>query len=899
MKQSIIGILTLLIAMMMWIQRPVVKAYDYRDCEYFILNHLSNTHYTECLKNPYNYAHYFVYYNVTFFSDSSSISSQSIRRGQNASAPLSPVKVGHTFNGWDKGFTNVQSNLSVNAVWIRSQKVTFLDYNGTVLKEQFVEQGQSATPPAVQARSGYEFSGWNASYTNVMQDVSVMATYQAIVYQVTFLDDAGNVYQTLTTTYNGSVQPPTPPVVTGKTFTQWSATTNQIQSNMTVQAMYETNRYTVRFLDESNVVKEQLVNHGDDATPPTMNKEGHVFAGWSAPYADVSSSIDLTAQWTKELFDVYFYLPSGTLLSHQSIEYMEAATPPSYSPVEGMEFVSWDESFTEITATTHLHPIEQVAQYIVYFMDGDTLLTQETVQHGMPCTEFTPVKTGHTFVSWSQSCAEVKENLTLHATFDPHQFTVLFYDFLGAVIKEERVSYGTSATAPDTNFPNYQFVEWNNSFDAVTEDISVRPLGQLRTYQAVFKNYEGTTLCTRIVAFNDVVDCPAPVRVGHRFTGWSDSLIIQADITLFAQYEVLLFQVDFYVDNVLAKSELVKYNFDATPPPINLNDFEFIRWDGSFQKVTQAQRVDAVLRRKEYVVVFKVDDTTIKEMSVAHGQDAVAPAVVIKKGHQFVGWLEDYTNITTHRAIHAQFDPLSYEVTFVVQGSPYETLTVPYMSDVTPPIVDVEGHELIGWRGEMNGIEQDTSIYAILRPKTYLVTFLDNEEVIHEEEVAHGESASAPDNGPWDQSFDVVIKSMTIQRLASNEIETTSQEVFDSQPTSNAGSVITPVLSISQDTYRYTFDLNLAEFELIDVRRGSELLNDVSLMKFQSTNIFRREVRWLEIENPDHQPITFYLRNFQTLETMEVIPQLQAEPMMQFPQQLWLSIVSFFRRLIS
>lgn len=899
MNRIIIGMLALLISVMMWMQRPQVQAYDYRDCEYFILNHFSNTHYTECLKNPYNYAHYFIYYNVTFFSDNTSLRSQSVRRGQNASAPSTPVKVNHTFNGWDRTFTNVQSNISVNAIWIRSQKVTFLDYNGTVLKEQFVEQGQSATPPNVQAREGYEFTGWNGSYTSVMQDVSLMATYQAIDYQVTFLDDAGNVYQTMTTTFNGSVQPPTPPEVAGKTFTQWSATTNQIQSNLTVQALYETNRYIVRFLDESTVLEEQLVNHGNDAIPPTMNKTGHVFSGWSASYASVSSSVDLIAQWTKERFDVYFYLPSGTLLSQQSIEYMEAATPPTYDSVEGMEFVSWDQPFTQITETIHVRPVEQIAQYVVYFMDGDTLLTQETVQHGQSCTEFTPIKVGHTFASWNASCSEVTNNLTLYATFDPHQFTVLFYDFLGAVIKEERVSYGTSATAPDTTFPNYQFVEWNTSFDVVTEDITVRPLGQLRTYQAVFKNYEGTTLCTRIVAFNDVVDCPAPVRVGHRFTGWSESLTIQADITLFAQYEVLLFQVDFYVDNVLAKSELVKHNFDATPPPINLKEFEFTRWDGSFQKVTQAQRVDAVLRRKEYVVVFKVDETTIKEMSVAHGNDAVAPEVVIKKGHTFVGWMEEFTNITTHRAIHAQFVPLTYEVTFVVQGSPYDTVTAAYMTNVTPPVVEIEGYELIGWRGEMEAIEQDVSVYAILRPKTYLVTFLDNEEVIHEEEVAHGESASAPDNGPWDQSFDAVTKPLTIQRRITSIAEPLPQEVAEPQAIMDAVGSTNPVVSISQQTYRYTFELNLAEYELIDLLRGDELLSDVSLLTFQRTNIFRREVRWLEIENPNHEPITFSLRHIQTSEIMEVIPQMEQEPNMMLPQQIWLSIVSFFQRLMS
>ena len=898
MKQSIIGILTLLIALMMWMQRPTVAAYDYRDCEYFILNHFSNTHYTECLKNPYNYAHYFVYYTVTFTSDSSTISSQSIRRGQNAIAPSIPAKVGHTFHGWDQGFTNVQSNITVNAVWIRSQKVTFLDYNGTVLKEQFVEQGQSATAPNVQARTGYEFTGWNGNFTTVMQDVTVMATYRAIAYQVTFFHENGDVYQTTTTTYNGSVQPPTAPVVVGKTFTQWSITTNQVQSNLSVYAMYDINRYTVRFLDAGNVVKEQLVNHGQDATPPTMSKTGHLFGGWSTSYANIQATMDVTAQWTKELYDVYFYHPSGTLLSHQSVPYMEEAIPPVYTPAVGVTFVAWDTPTTQITSSVHVHPVEQVASYAVYFMDGDQLLVSQVVEHGQACQLFNAVKEGHDFTGWDQSCDNVTTDRTLRAQFNPHQYRVLFYDFLNTVVKEQLVDHGQAATPPDTNFPNYRFTGWNESFSVVTKDLVVRPLGELRTYQAVFKNYEGTTLCTRIVAFNDVVSCPEPKKVGHLFTGWSESLTIQHDITIFAQFTPMMFQVDFYVDNVLAKSEMVRYNFDATPPQVNLQEFDFTGWNGTYQKVTQDQRVDAVIRRREYVVVFKVDETTVKEVSVLHGQDAIPPGVVLKKGHQFVRWIEEFTNVTTHRAIQAAFVPMSFDVTFVVQGSPYTVITTEYMKPVTPPLVQIDGYELIGWRGELDAIEQDTSIYAILRPKTYMVTFLDEGDVVHQEEVTHGQSATAPDNGPWDQSFASVTKSMTIQRLTQDQSDSLLVEPIVLPSTTARLQTLLARLTLQGSAYRYTFDVNLAEYELVDVLIGGQPLDDLSILRFQRTNVFRRDVRWLELENPNQETIEFQLRHLETMETIQVIAQQEEAPSGIVPQQWWLSIVSFFQRLI-
>lgn len=894
MRHIIIGIFLLLLPLFF----PKVQAYNQQDCEIFVLPRLTHTHYLQCLQNPSLYADFFDYYTVTFVSDGVTLKTQSVRHGSSASAPAIPTKLNHMFNGWDRGFTNVQNNFTVQATWIRSQQVTFLDYNGTTLKQQVVAQGGSATPPSVQARNGFEFTGWNGSYTNVMKDVTVMATYRSLSYQVTFFHSNGDVYQTVTVPANGSVEPPAAPVLEGQTFTQWDVSTSNVTSDLSVYPKYIWNQYRVRFYDGNQFIKEQFVNHGFNAIAPTMNKEGHIFAGWDQSYTSIKGNLDLQATWTKQKFDVFFYHPNGAVLSHQSIDYMQSATPPTYTPSEGNQLIGWNQSLTSVVSELHVYPIEERAKYQVYFMDGDSMLLAQQVLHGESCETFNAVKAGHDFNGWSAGCTEVTSELTLRAIFVPHQYNVLFYDFLGAVVKEELVNHGQSATAPDTNFPNYRFTGWNKEFDNVTSDLSVQPLGELRTYQAVFKNYEGSTLCTRIVSYNEEASCPEPTKIGFVFTGWSASLTIQNDITIFAKFDPLLFQVDFYIGDVLAKSEKVKYNHDATPPQVNLKEYDFTRWEGNYSRVTSNQRIDAVISRREYVVVFKVDETTIKEMTVIHGQDAIPPMTAFKKGHSFTGWDGVYTNVTTHRAIQATFIPLNYKVTFVVQGSPYDVIDVAYMSQVTPPDIKIDGYELIGWRGELEQIEQDTSVYAILRPMTYLVTFLDEGEVVHEEEVAHGESATPPDAGPWDQSFDAVTQSMTIQRRTNDSVSTNSETPKITQPAELRMATLEFTQSIQGDKYRYTFDFNLTDYELIDVSIGGQPIADVSIMTFQSTNIFRREVRWFEIENPGHETVEFYLRNIQTLETFAVVPQVQGDNNLMFPQQIWLSIVSFFQRFL-
>lgn len=56
--------------------------------------------------------------------------------------------------------------------------VTFVDYNGTALKVETVESGKAATAPSVPERSGYVFAGWDKSFDNVRENLTVVAQYE-------------------------------------------------------------------------------------------------------------------------------------------------------------------------------------------------------------------------------------------------------------------------------------------------------------------------------------------------------------------------------------------------------------------------------------------------------------------------------------------------------------------------------------------------------------------------------------------------------------------------------------------------------------------------------------------------------------------------------------------------
>jgi len=58
---------------------------------------------------------------VKFVVDGTVVSTQTVEEGKAAKAPTNPTKKGYTFNGWDKKFDKVASDLTVNATWKSGQ----------------------------------------------------------------------------------------------------------------------------------------------------------------------------------------------------------------------------------------------------------------------------------------------------------------------------------------------------------------------------------------------------------------------------------------------------------------------------------------------------------------------------------------------------------------------------------------------------------------------------------------------------------------------------------------------------------------------------------------------------------------------------------------------------------
>lgn len=142
--------------------------------------------------------------------------------------------------------------------------VTFVDYDGRVLKTQTVKSGDSAVPPTAPTRAGYTFKSWSGIYTNVTSDQTVTATYsqnpQSATYTVTFVDFDGTVLKTESVKSGSDATAPTAPTRVGYTFTGWDKTFTNVNGNLTVTAKYERN------ITSPSIIVDNIVTNADIKT---------------------------------------------------------------------------------------------------------------------------------------------------------------------------------------------------------------------------------------------------------------------------------------------------------------------------------------------------------------------------------------------------------------------------------------------------------------------------------------------------------------------------------------------------------------------------------------------------------------------------------------------------------
>jgi uncharacterized repeat protein (TIGR02543 family) len=475
------------------------------------------------------------------------------------------IRNGYTFVGWfDAGadgnkITEIAKgsigNKTLYARWaINQYTVTFVDHDGTVLKEEIVNYNSGATAPADPERIGYTFTGWDRGFDNIVANMTITALYDIDKYTVTYKDHNGEIINISIVDSGSSATGQVPPIRIGYTFIGWDKDLSNITENIEVTAQWIINQYTITFDSNGGSAVASITQDYDTeiTLPDVPTKLGYTFIGWNfeIPSKMPAEDMTLTALWTATEYAIIYNLDGGVNDGTNPAKYtietekitLKDATKTGYT------FDGWyDETgnkVTEIakggTGNKNLYARWTINQYTVTFKDHDgTVLKTDRFNYGSPITApAAPIREGYTFIGWSPALPAKMpaEDITLTALWTATEYAII-YNLDGGVNDGTNPAKYTieteEITLKDATRIGYTFDGWYDETGNKVTEIAKGNMGNktlyarwtINQYTVTFKGHDGTVLKTETLNYGGSIIAPAaPTRTGYTFSGWSPAI---------------------------------------------------------------------------------------------------------------------------------------------------------------------------------------------------------------------------------------------------------------------------------------------------------------------------------------------------------------------------------------
>jgi len=281
----------------------------------------------------------------------------------------------------------------------------------------------------------------------------------------------------------------------------------------------------------------QVVLQGENAVLPIMNdlsdcgrriwsKDGN--SGWSSNGTNIISARTIVPSELNDsnirrhevVFDItnkinplHSGIHSGGGELNQQVEHTKKAMLPTVDRPLGYKFVRWgiDNQHQNILAPATINAVYEVLQFKVIFKDwNEGIIHEEKVNFDeeVKSVPVNPVRYGHNFIKWSTNNYKITEeaDIVVYAQYTPKQFNVIFLDWDGTELKNERVDFGKAATPPSIpERPDYIFTGWSTqNFTITREDDMYVTARYRRNIDSVMLTRTNVTISARESAFAHV-----------------------------------------------------------------------------------------------------------------------------------------------------------------------------------------------------------------------------------------------------------------------------------------------------------------------------------------------------------------------------------------------------------
>ena len=514
-----------------------------------------------------------------------------------------------------------------------------------------------------------------------------------------------------------------------------------------------TKKYTVQYIDEGKIIKEEELEEGSIINAPEVTKEGYTFDGWYEGeekydvYEPITRNLILESKYEINKYKVRFINEDESVLQEETLDYGSTPTYKKETPTKKRteeytyEFDKWSPEITKVTSNQEYKATYKATKnkYTVTYINDGEEYHKETVEYGSVITSIQdPTKEGYTFTGWYTKDNEkvsypitVTKNITLYSKYEINSYKVSYYNEGKKYIDDQKINYGENALKPNTNPSKigYTFKYWSLKEDGeeyefstkITKDINLYAVYEINKYTVTYIN-EGVEYHKETAFYGSVItSIQDPTKEGYTFIGWytkdnekvSYPITVTKNITLYSKYEINSYKVSYY-------NEGTKY----------------------------------------------IDDQQIN-----YGENALKPNTDPSKiGYTFKYWSlkengEEYefsTKITKDIDLYAVYEINKYTVTYINEGIEYHKETAEYGSVVTS-IQDPtkEGYTFTGWYNENNEkvthpitVTKDITLHSKYEINTYTVSFYhNNEKYVEDQKVNYGESAVKPSIDPTKEDY--------------------------------------------------------------------------------------------------------------------------------------------------
>ena len=287
--------------------------------------------------------------------------------------------------------------------------------------------------------------------------------------------------------------------------------------------------------------------------------------------------------------------------------------------------------------------------------------------------------------------------------------------------------------------------------------------------------FDGSVYNIQVVNKNSLLTVATPPSTAYViFNGWTvdGEPIDLATYRITANTKIVAdvthkYEVNFMVDGENYHNEIVLKNANVTPPAApTKNGYVFEGWtiDGNtpvnLTTYTVTQNVTFTAKfTKQYSVVFKYEDTTLKNETVKSGNYATAPETNSTAYKVFNGWKVNgvTVNVSEYRitadTVFVADITYKYDVKFIADGKTHNTQIIERNGKpIVPANPTKPNYVFVGWSIDGTNtvnvsnytVTENVTFTAIFRVDKFTVTFKNGNATVATQEVQNGGYATMP-----------------------------------------------------------------------------------------------------------------------------------------------------------